>query len=1042
MKFNSKIAAFLSVLLLICTLAAYSTFAADELGYHKLNFESAEEKVASMELMLEENGSRLYVDRVSGEIAFEDIATGEILLSNPYDVASSTASENIKNQLLSQLIIKFEENGSEKTLDSYFSAATNKQITVKRTKTGVRVEYIIGEQVTRRLIPRLIERSRFEELILANFPNGQVAINMFAEGKDSKDIAPELAKMGAEYTALAKFIAFYQLRDPFDPTLTETKLRVMNRDWPITEDMAVYVFDSKAASKEEKEIENQIKEYAPQYTFEMLDEDHEMTRYESSEKSPPLFRMALEYSIDENGNLDVRLPANGIRFDETVYSLTSVQILPFFGAGKSDDDGEIFIPDGSGAIIKPASFDGKPITLTNMLYGQDYAYQTVAGAHQEVMHMPVYGVVQNIIEKIAVEVEVPEEEKEDEEPKIAADGVTIMKEEPKKTEYIEQTKKLGYVAIINEGDSLASVTARNGGPEHGYFSAFTAFSPRPKDTYNLSEEASGGQHTIVSERKYTGSYRLKFIMLIDDAVAEEKEVEAYTPSYVGMAHAYRDYLVNEGIIEKLTDEDVKKDIPLYIESFGAIETTERFLTIPVTVLKELTTFDNLKTMTEDLEEDGITNVNYKLTGFANGGMVSTAPTKVKFDKAVGGNKGFKNFVSYADEKGILVFPDFDFTYLHRSETFDGFSNKSLVKTMDGRYISKRYYDSTTQAFEKTLSLAISPSAYDDMYSDFTKSYSKLGNNSLAVSTLGSDLNSDFDKKEPYNREDSKQFTKDVLERMSTDYENVLSDAANAYTLGYVDHYLNVPLDSSNYLDASASVPFMGIVLHGYKDFAGTAINMAGDLDYHLLKSIESGSSIFFTLSYDNTRLLKESEELNKYYSVDFSFWKDDVVKFYNELNEAISDCQTSEIVSHEFTRGYRFIDENSEEAIADNAEREALEEEIAEANEKAYQKELKKLKREARKSGADPEAVVLDRDEFLATLAEKNDAQRETLESNISAKYITDEGKIVIVTYENGVQFVLNYNSYDVVVDVDGETLQIDALDYVKTNVKGDVTGE
>ena len=78
----------------------------------------------------------------------------------------------------------------------------------------------------------------------------------------------------------------------------------------------------------------------------------------------------------------------------------------------------------------------------------------------------------------------------------------------------------------------------------------------------------------------------------------------------------------------------------------------------------------------------------------------------------------------------------------------------------------------------------------------------------------------------------------------------------------------------------------------------------------------------------------------------------------------------------------------------------------------------------------------------MATLAEKNDAQRETLESNINAKYITDEGKIVVVTYENGIQFVLNYNSYDVVVDVDGETLQIDALGYVKTNVKGDVTGE
>ena len=36
--------------------------------------------------------------------------------------------------------------------------------------------------------------------------------------------------------------------------------------------------------------------------------------------SPPLFKMALEYTVDEEG-LVVRLPARGIQFDSATYKL-------------------------------------------------------------------------------------------------------------------------------------------------------------------------------------------------------------------------------------------------------------------------------------------------------------------------------------------------------------------------------------------------------------------------------------------------------------------------------------------------------------------------------------------------------------------------------------------------------------------------------------------------------------------------------------------------------------------------------------------------
>ena len=1003
MKLNKRLLTFLSALVLVCSVAAIAVSAADVAidDYVVTKYASEQAKLDTMELILEENGSKLYIDRASGEIGFVDSKTGQVLLSNPYDIATSKASENIKNQLMSQLIIKYEDSGTEKMLDSYSAAACENQITVKKTKSGVRVEYIIGQQVTRRLVPRLIEKSRFEERILSKLDNDAVKL---------------------------EFSIYYTLYDPAEAGLTDRQLREMRNSFPITEKMAVYVIDPKITNKELDRFEGYVKEYAPQYTFEMLDEDHELTEYEGTEKSPPLFRMALEYSIDEDGNLDVRLPANGIRFDETVYSLTNIQILPYFGAGLTANDGEIFIPDGSGAIIRPAEFGKKAITLTNMIYGQDYAYQKVSGAHQEIMHLPVYGVAHNTVttiestvdEVIATETVNPD-----------TGATEIIEETVTKKVFTNENSSVGFLAIINEGDSLASITAENGGNLHNYFSAYTSFSPRPKDTYNLSESIDiGGNaiHTVVSDRKYTDSYRIKYVMLNNSDVAEASGVEDYyETNYVGMAKAYRDYLESEGVIERIEETD--KDLPLFIESFGAIETTKRVASIPVTVMTELTTFDDVKAMAERLAEENITNVNFRLTGFANGGMISTAPYKLKFESVLGGNKGYQNLMEYANEKNITIYPDFDFSYLKASGSFDGISNDDLVKSMDNRYTSKRYYDSTMQEFVKTTNMVISPKSYSRLYEELFENFSKLSPNGISVSTLGSDLSSDFNEDDPYNREDAKDLVEKTLALIAEDNATVLSDAANAYSLKYVDSYLNVPLDASNYLSTSDSVPFMGMVLHGYKTFTGTAVNMAGDTAYQVLKAIENGSAVYFNLSYRNTNLLKESEDLNKYYSVGFDIWFEDLAETYKTLNEALSDCQTALIEDHEFMLAERVPSE--EEMAADKAAEEAAILAKEEEEEKSYQKALKKLKLQARQNGLNPDAVVLDRDAYIASIRAKEEVVEPTGEY-VRTKYTTDEGKMVLVTYDNGVRFILNYNNFDVTAVLDGETYTIDALGFAK----------
>ncbi len=955
------------------------------IDYVKQIYDKPEDKLATMKKYLEKGNVALYVEPVSGEIAYVNTKTNQILFSNPYDLASTTSTKQIKQKLLSQIIINYTDNGNKIEMNSFVEACMRGQITVKKIKNGVRVEYQMGRTETRKLLPMYIERSRFEELILANIP----------EGKD-----------------LNKIKAFYTLQDSLNTKKSERARNEMIAKFPVCELMEIYTFDETASNRDKTLIEDIIKTYCPEYTYETLEEDHAMTQYVGQDKAPVLFRLSLEYTLDEHGNLDVRLPANGIRFDESTYQLNYINLLPWFGAGTSEYEGYTFIPDGSGALVRFEDIGTKPLTITGKVYGQDYAYQKIGGENKEVMRMPVYGVVES-------DVFIPEELSEED----LAVGLVP---------YIPPYKQPnGFFAIIEEGDSLAELTTEHGGTTHKYNTVFPTFYPRPTDTYELDASMTGGSnatYTVVSERKYTGSYRIKYIMLTGENAAEEAGLENfYEASYVGMAKAYRDYLIEKGVLTEISD--AKEDIPLYIESFGAIGTVEKFLSIPINVMKPLTTFDDLKTMYERLSDADVSNINFKLTGYANGGMNSSYPYHVEFEKVLGGDEGFTEFVEYANENEIGVYPDFDFTYITNKSSFDGVSNKKhLVKTMDNRYITRRYYDSTLQSFEKGKALVISPSVFDYFFGNFSNEYSKLMPNGISVATLGTDLNSDFDKKDPYNREDSKEFTVDFLSDLEETYTNVMTEGGNAYTLSYADHILNVPLDSSRFSNASESIPFMGMVLHGCVNFTGGAINMAGDTRYELLKAIENGASMYFTLSMQNTSLLKEDEEFNKYYSVGFDIWYDSTVELYTALNGVLADLQDKQIVDHEFIIGERVP--TAEEAEADRiaAEEAAIraEEEAKIAAEKA-----EKAKLLAERLAALEGKELIDEGNLSGGVDLGKDNE-EVVEKYNYTKYTSDDGKIVKVSYDGGIAFILNYNNFAITVVDNGVTYTVDALGFAQ----------
>ncbi|MBQ9085659.1 MAG: cell envelope integrity protein TolA [Clostridia bacterium] len=867
---------------------------------------SPEEKLALMDYRYGNGTYELYIDAYSGEIAVKNTVSGEILFSNPYDIGTSTASvrdNGVKEELLSQLVVNYTEitSGKSGAYHSYTWAAERSQIVVKNIKGGLRVEYTIGREETKSLVPRQISVESMEKKI---FNVIEASMTNDADGFTYEDS-----------WNLDRIKGFF-LEQNLETAITDEIRETIRKTYPVTEKFPIYILDTGLSEAQIKQVESYIKLYCPDYTFEDLAEDHAKAEYEGTTETYPLFKMALEYTLDENG-LVVRLPANGIRFDETLYRLDSVEILPYMGAGSNPNPGYTFFPDGSGTLFdfEDLAALGTRQQITGKMYGQDYAYHEISGTYEEILRYPVFGIAEtetftrDVIDQITGEVTGTE----------------------------TYTKDRGFVAIIEEGDSLMQLSSYHAGQTSEYNTIKMSVFPRPTDTYNIADAISVGTNsewTVVSERKYTGSYQIRYIMLTDDQVAQDTAMEKhYECSYVGMATAYREYLEAQGVLTRLTAADVTENIPLYIQTFGALWTTEKILSIPFDVMTPLTSFQDITKMYDELEAQGVKNINFIMTGYTKGGLeAERVPYNLKWDKAVREEMDFDELVAYAKEKGFGVFPDFDFVFAGTDTYFDGLSlKKHAVKTIDNRYTSKREYSATKQTYIGFFELAISPAYFSHFYEKFIPKYQEYNPIGISVSTLGAYLNSDFDEDEPYNRADNQQFTVEAFEYISKSFENaeVMTSGGNAYCWKYVDHITDVALDSSRFSVSSAAVPFLGIVLHGYVEIAGAPINMEGNLEYSFLKALENGAGLNFILSYRNTDNLKDYENTSQYYSVRYDIWFDDVVSMYNELNALLKDVQTSTIVAHEFVDGTRVPDNDELESDARNALLAAIEAEEA-----------------------------------------------------------------------------------------------------------------
>ena len=942
----------------------------------------------------------LYANRYTGVVYYVNNVTGQILTTNPYNPAYATISDTIKTDLMSQVIITYSTVGSSslpKSYDSYNWAAAYGQISVSPIASGLRVNYTLGDTSLRFLLPECVPATDFEndiiipallnleEVILDNLKDDAMEPSfgyLDDEGKipdsqrdnfgsvDTRKLKSYLEGLSAKVStyctdasvtsiqknisdAITFFTSTYSVKNPgkYDEKdeYGREVLAQMYKDYPVTAEGTVVYAVSSDIKKDEignqkRKNANILRALCPEYTFSMMYGAENACGITVKTIDKPLFRCAIEYSINEDGTLSVDLPSSSITYDETAYVVNSISINKHFGCGDMLEDGYIFYPDGSGTIVEFSDFysnvnsERQNVSLSGSVYGIDYAYSTITGAHRENIAFPVYGMVSTV-------------------------GTTAMT-----SKFISSDKtRGGFFAVIEEGDSLSQIAFTTGGSQHKFASAYTIYQPYASDTFDLSATLSVSgltEHKAFASERYNGSYRLRIQMLTDSELGNATDPFGYyDATYIGMANFYRNYLKERGVLTKL--ESVKDDLPLYIEALGSMEITKKILTFPVTVSIPLTKFEDITAMYEDFtdainkltkkaqeyqaladaenkdlllkkkyqetadeyvrisaEVQNITNINFKLTGFANGGMKFTYPAKVRWEKACGGEDGLIALLETAKQYNganstFEIFPEFDFLYINNSAMFDGVSNREHASLMiDNRYASKQVYNNISRKFETFFTMVVNSAVIDELYTKFQKDYSKIVNKNLSVSTLGSDLNSNFDVDDVIDREESKANVTALLDRMANDdgYE-LMINGGNIYAAKFATHILDISIDSSHFRYSSYSIPFTGLILHSYVNYAGGALNYAGSEDYDLLRSIENGASLYYILCYDNTNYMKNDPDLTKYFGVDYFNWYDSIVSSYSKLNAAIGHLQSYEIVDHKVVYAERKLDDEENKAL-------------------------------------------------------------------------------------------------------------------------------
>ncbi|MCL2019079.1 MAG: DUF5696 domain-containing protein [Oscillospiraceae bacterium] len=741
---------------------------------------------------------KLFVNPETAETAVFDIRTGVTTYTNPPEAADDPLASGVnKSVLQSQLIVEFYDSKRlPGRYNTYDLAVSLEQFELESLNNGFRCTYTIGDMSSPLgIVPMYISEERLSIFAERMSDGGRYVRLRYVDSSDAHGFL-QLTELAAGPASLRNLNTYFI--------------------------EAGYTEDDLAADLEASGVEG-------------------VARIS--------FVVPLEYRLDGD-SLVVSIPTGHIS-ERGGGKISRIQLIPFFGAGGSEDEGYMVVPNGSGSLIRFNNGRTHVEDYMQYMYGLDPMMQEYTQlGNFDVPRIPYFGI---------------------------------------------QNEDGGILAEIQKGDTLADITASISGKLNSYNYVFPSFTLRGTNSLMMfGATGNEAEMPVIEPNMAEVNITVRYSFLSDDY-----------HGYSGMAAYARDRLTERGVLTPKSSNG-NKDIPLYLNLVGSVSGDKHFLSVAYRGQFPMTTFSQAADIVTGLKNAGINNqiVNYQ--GWFNRGYYHDVPDKVKLVQQLGNRKELESLSALLEEGGGKLYGDVAFqhaTWATRRFKYSIESSRyyggGMVGVL-GQTCPTCLSNMASLGYVETLHNLVSPKFLGRYTDDFIKASGKYNITGISLRDLGSELHSDRKRTEIINREQAKEVVLDSIEKLSKTERNLMFSGGNMYVFGYSDDLINVPTAHNDFYIVDEEIPFYNIILHGYINYAGTPINLSDAYDEAelVVRLIEFGASPHFTFTAENSADMKYTG-LNHVYSATFDNWKDTAISIYNQTNSVLSLVSDSYIKNHE-----------------------------------------------------------------------------------------------------------------------------------------------
>ena len=506
----------------------------------------------------------------------------------------------------------------------------------------------------------------------------------------------------------------------------------------------------------------------------------------------------VDFVLREN-DLVVTVDADGI--EEGSNKVVSVSVAPFIdGIKNTEQNGYLFVPSGSGALIYPSERGDVSDTLSMEVYGND-ADRNLEYEHkmsnEESVHLPVFG---------------------------SRSGETAL------------------CGIIEENAECASIEVLLGAKNMGFSSVYPKFYLR------------GYQWVKPKRNKVTYVQYYSDNMISGKLSVSYKLLSGDSADYTGMADTYRNYLIKKYKMKNVSDEAA-----ISLTILGGTNVKNSFLGVPYDDFYSVTTLEEAEEIISSVASKTGDKPIVNFLGYGKDGLY---PGSVAGGYNVNQNLGTLNKMSNLQQSlkksGINSYMNYDLVYFTKGASKAQSANGQTTF----KYPYLVWSGKRDRTF--SLYYLIQRSKLFDNADKLINKAKKAKLSGICLDTLSSVAWSDYKNPEYNIKLSTAKDVGKIFADIQNSGISVAAVNANDYAAANSSYIFGAPVESSEYRLFSEDVPFYQIVFKGYKQMSVPAVNLADDKDKRILQAIEAGCAVNFEVGYNYDTKLLESAYPNFY----------------------------------------------------------------------------------------------------------------------------------------------------------------------------------